>query len=264
MTIEANPTGQVRRALTADEMHRIHTTIRDATDTRNLLDAAVDALYTALLADTGRTVDQLPEGDRLRPCDYAIPTSQWQAILGAITNRAQAWGTAAEVGLELALGLMPAHYNDPQVPVPDLPLPDYRPAEHTVVLSREAVDVINDCEAHLGRLRTVYGPASTLYQDALHSWHRDLAALVTMNTGAHTQVSKDGSLSLFAHTSSGLVYALIFHGATRHCTTPGCDTLIADDATTRPSHTDAAVLNHEHTPSYPIDGPRPGTWSFHS
>jgi len=78
-----------------------------------LLSATVGALYNALLSDTGRTIDQLPEGDRLDPRDYAIPTSQWRAILAAITNRAQAWGTAAEVGLELALGLMPAHYDDP-------------------------------------------------------------------------------------------------------------------------------------------------------
>jgi hypothetical protein len=87
--------------------------------------------------------------------------------------------------------------------------------------------VINACETHLDRLRTHYGPASSTYQDALHSWHRNLTALITMNTGAHTQVSKDTNISLFVHTSSGLVYALIFHGATRRCTTPGCDALLA-------------------------------------
>ena len=264
MTTEVNPTGQVRRALTTDELHRLLAAIRDATSTRHLLAAAIGALYNALLADTGRTLNQLPEGEHIRPSDYAIPTSQWQAILTAVTGRAQAWGTATEVGLELALGLMPNHYDDPQAPVPDLPLPDYRPAEHTVTLSREAVDVIGDCEAHLGRMRAVYGPQSDAYQDALQSWHRNLAALVTMNTGVHTQVSKDGNLSLFVRTSSGLVYALIFHGATRHCTTPGCDALIADDGTARPSHTGAHVPDHEHSPTYPLDGPRPGTWSFHS
>jgi hypothetical protein len=264
MTIEANPTGQLRRTLSTDELHRILATIRDATDTRHLLGAAVGALYNALLADTGRTVDQLPQGDRIHPGDYAIPTSQWQAILAAITNRAQAWGAAAEVGLELALGLMPSHYDDPQVPAPDLTLPDYRPPEHTVTLSREALDVIDQCEAHLGRLRTVYGQASSIYQDALHSLYRNLAALLTMNSGARTRVSKDGNLSLFVRTSSGLVYALIFHGATRRCTTPGCDALLADDGAARPSHTSAPVLDHEHHPSYPLDGPRPGTWSFHT
>jgi hypothetical protein len=47
--------------------------------------------------------------------------------------------------------------------------------------------VINACETHLDRLRTHYGPASSTYQDGLHSWHRNLTALIT---GAHTQVSK--------------------------------------------------------------------------
>jgi hypothetical protein len=264
LSTAANPTSRVRRALTTDELHRILATIRDATDTRHLLNTAVAALYNALLADTSRTLDQLPDGDRIRRSNYALPTSQWQAILGAMTGRAQEWGTAAEVGLELAIALMPSHYHDPQIPVPDLTLPDYRPPEHAVTLSREAVDVIGACEAHLNRLCTAYGRASTVYQDALHSWHRNLAALVTMNTGAHTHVSKDGALSLFVHTSSGLVYALIFHGATRHCTNPGCDTPIADDGTARPSHIGAPVLDHAHTPSYPLDGPRPGAWSFHS
>jgi hypothetical protein len=234
MAVDTNPTDEIRRVLTDDEFQRIITAIRDATDTRQLLGAAMGALYNALLADTGRTLDQASEGARVRPGDYAIPTSQWQAILAAATGRAQAWGTAAEVGLELALGLMPAHYDDPQAPVPDLALPDYRPSEHTITLSREAVDVIGDCEAHLGRLHTFYGAGSAIYQDALNSWHRNLTALITMNTGAHTRVSKDGTLSLFVRTSSGLVYALVFHGDTRRCTSPDCEALIDDDGTARP------------------------------
>jgi len=264
MTTSANSTSRVRRPLTADELHTILSAVRDAADTRQLLTTAVRALYTALLADTGHTFDNLPAGEQIDPGEYAIPTSQWQAILAAITGRAHAWGTAAEVGLELALNLMPSHYDDPQTPVPDLPLPDYRPLERTLTLSREAVDVIDACETHLAQLRSFYGPASDTYQTALHSWHRNLAGLFTMNTGADTHIGKDGELSLFVRTSSGLVYGLIFHGATRHCTTSGCDALINDDGTAQPSHHGAAALDHKHTPSYPLDGPRPGGWSFHS
>jgi hypothetical protein len=79
-----------------------------------------------------------------------------------------------------------------------------------------------------------------------------------------THVACDGALSLYVSTGSGLVFGLIFHGAHRHCTAKDCHTMIRDDGTCYPSHTDAPVLDHEHTPSYPLDAPQPGTWSFHS
>ncbi len=266
-TIVTSPpqsTGQVRRALSTEELQRILHAVRDATDTRQLLTTAIGALYTALLADTGRDPTQVPDGEQVRPGDYAIPASQWQAILTAITGRAQQWGTAAEVALAAAIDYLPAQYDDPRVPAPTLTLPDYRPAQHILVLDRDAVDVIAACEAHLGRLRTFYGAGSGTYQDALHSWHRNLAALFTMTTGVHTHVGKDGPLSLIVRTSSGLIYGLIFHGATRRCTSDGCDALIADDGTTRPGHAGTRVPDHPHLPSYPLNGPRPGTWTFHS
>jgi len=257
-------TGQVRRALSTTELQHILDAVRDATDTRQLLSTAIGALYTALLADTGRDLTQLPDGQQVRPGDYAIPATQWQAILTAITGRAQQWGTAAEVALAASVDYMPAQYNDPRVPAPTLTLPDYRPAQHIVVLHRDAVDVIAACQRHLDQLRAFYGPLSDTYQDASHSWHRNLTGLFTMTTGAHTHVGKDGPLSLIVRTSSGLLYGLLFHGATRRCTSDGCDALIADDGTARPSHTGTRVLDHPHLPSYPLDGPRPGTWTVHT
>ncbi len=259
-----NPTGSKRRALTPDELHTIHVAIRDAQDTPDLRNAALGALYTALLADTGNSLHEMLEAGQLKASDYAIPTSQWQAILAAATRRAEAWGTAAQIGLDLAINLMPSHYHDPDAPTPDLPLPDYRPLSHRLTLSREAVDVIAACETHLSRLRTFYGQASATYQTALHSWHRNLAGLFTMNTGADTHITRDGDLSLFVRTGSGLVYALIFHGATRRCTDPQCEALLDDDGAARPRHSSASVLKHDHTPSYPVGAPRPGDWSFHS
>jgi hypothetical protein len=254
------PAGPDRRVLSSDDLHQIHTVIRDAANTRQLLGTALRVLYDAMSTDTEAPAEATP----IVPGRYAIPTSQWQAILTAMTSRAQAWGTAAEVGLELALNLLPTHYDDPTVPAPDLALPDYRPAEFRITLTRDAVDVIVTCEAHLAQLNDFYGPASEVYKAALHSWHRNLAAILTMNTGSNTFVSKDGELSLFVRTSSGLVYGLIFHAATRYCTSDGCDALITDDGTARPAHTGAAVRDHKHTPSYPVGAPRPGTWSFHS
>jgi hypothetical protein len=253
-----NSVAQVRKALNDHDLHRIHAAITDAADTRQLIETTLTILYAALAGNTGA------EAGQITAARYAIPTSQWLAILTAVTNRAQAWGTAVPVGLEMALTLMPGHYHDPDVPAPDLDLADYRPAEHRLTVTRGAVDVIAQVEAHLGRLHTYYGSTSETYQTALHSWHRGLAGLFSMNSGVDTQVSADGELSLFVRTASGLVYGLIFHGADRHCTTDGCDALIDDDGTTRPIRDGAPVLDHDHTPSYPVGAPRPGVWSFHS
>jgi hypothetical protein len=265
MTATANNGRIPRRALTRDELHRILAVIREATDTRQLRDTTLRTLYTILLADAGAPLDDLPDGQRINPGAFAIPTTQWQLILRAATNRAQEWGTAAEIGLELALGLMPTHYDDPDTPVPEVTLPDYRPVEHIVTFDRAALDVIAAAEAYLAKLHTAYGATSSIYQQALVSWHRNLTAVLTMNTGPHTRVTWDGELSLFVRTSSGLVYGLIFHGATRHCTQPGCHTLIADDGTAHPAGgTGATVIDHHHAPSYPLGQPPPGTWSLHS
>jgi hypothetical protein len=252
----------IRHTLSTNDLRRIHTAIRDATSIRQLLAATLDALYTALSGAT-KPAGTKPAGP-ISADQYAIPASQWQAILGAVTRRAEAWGTAAEIGLELALNLMPGRYDDPTVPAPDLRLGDYRPSEYRLSLTRAAVDVIAACETHLARLRGCYGPASEIYQTALHSWHSRLSDLLTTNTGADTQVGSDSELSLLVRAGSGLVYALIFHRDTRHCTAEGCDALIDDDGTPRPAHTGAVVLDHPHTPSYPLDAPRPGTWTFHS
>jgi hypothetical protein len=257
----------IRHTLSTNDLRRIHTAIRDATSTRQLLAATLDALYTALSGATTpagtRLAGTTPSGP-ISADQNAIPASQWQAILNAVTRRAEAWGTAAEIGLELALNLMPGRYDDPTVPAPDLRLGDYRPAEYRLTLTCGAVDVIAACEAHLARLRACYGPASQIYQTALHSWHSRLSDLLTMNNGADTQIGRDGELALLVRAGSGLVYALIFHGDTRHCTAEGCDALLDDDGTPRPAHTGAVVLDHPHTPSYPPGAPRPGTWTFHS
>ncbi|MBN1171089.1 MAG: hypothetical protein JXA67_02845 [Micromonosporaceae bacterium] len=256
----ANSTTPIRRVLRPDELHRIHTMIHDAADTRQLLVLALGVLYDALLATPGSG----PTAQPIVPDRYALPSSQWQAILTAMTRRAEAWGTAAEIGLALATGLLPGQYDDPSVPAPDLRLPDYRPAEFRITLTRDAIDVITNCEAHLDQLHRYYGPISEVYQTALHSWHRNLTVLLTINAGSDLRLSGDGPLSLFVRASSGLTCGLIFHQVTRRCTIDGCDALIADDGAARPPHTGAAVGDHQHIPSYPLAAARPGTWSLHS
>jgi hypothetical protein len=256
-------TDQYRRALTARELDTISQRIRDAADTGQLLNDGIGAVYNALLADTGRTLHSFGDGSRLDVTAFAIPATQWTAIVAAITRRAQQWGTGPLLALEL-VNLMPSTYNDPNTPTPDLPQPDYRPTTYRLHVHRDAVDVIAACEAHLTALHDYYGATSTTFQKAWQSWHHNLIGLFIRSTGVDTHISKDGPRSLYVQTSSGLVYGLIFHGATRHCTTTGCAALIDDTGTARPSHSTATVLNHPHTPSYPIGAPQPGEWSFHS
>ena len=83
-----------------------------------------------------------------------------------------------------------------------------------------------------------------------------------MALGASARVSRDSDLSLLVNTSTGFTYGVIFHPDRRRCTQPGCTALIADDGTARTRV--MACPDENHTPSYPLDGPQPGTWSFHS
>jgi hypothetical protein len=91
-----------------------------------------------------------------------------------------------------------------------------------------------------------------------------LADLFTGDLGADTHISEDGRLALLVRTSSGFTYGLIFHGRTRRCTTAGCAAVIDDTGVARPADSLAPMLDHDHTPSYPIGAPQPGEWFFHS
>jgi hypothetical protein len=103
----------IRRVLTTGELLDLYAAIDHATTTGALVTAVITGLYTVLLENTGRSIDQ--PGDPIDPTSFAIPAAQWQALADAATNRAQAWGTAAQVGLEL-VNLMPSSYEDPDLP----------------------------------------------------------------------------------------------------------------------------------------------------
>ena len=253
----------VKRPLTAVEMQTLLTAVSNATSTADLLTVAVVDLFTILLADEGKTLADFTPTDRLDPSRYAIPTVQWTALTTAITDRAAQWGTGPELALQL-VNTMPATYDDPTAAVPVLPRVDYRPEVHILEVSREAIDAIDAADAHIHALGTWYGRDSDTYLDALESWHRHLSHLFALGFGAHTRVSRDGDLSLFVQTACGLVYAVIFHRQYRRCTDPACGALIADDGTASASSSTGIVLDHEHTPTYPLGAPRPGSWSSHS
>jgi hypothetical protein len=87
----------VRRALTADELTAIIDLIDATFSTGDLLAVAIGSVYDTLLADLGLSTSTLPDGQQLDPRRFQIPSNQWQAITGAVTDRAAAWGTGAEL-----------------------------------------------------------------------------------------------------------------------------------------------------------------------
>jgi hypothetical protein len=253
----------VKRPLTDAEMEALLTAISNAASTADLLHVAVIDLYTALLADEGKTLADFNADHRLDPSRYAIPEIQRSAIETAITDRAAQWGTSAELALQL-VDLMPSSYDDPAVKAPVVPHTDHRPHLHQLEVTREAIDAMAAVDSHIGALGQFYGHDSAVYLEALESWHTQLSHLFALGFGAYTRISRDGDRSLLVRTGCGLVYGVVFHGQHRRCTDPDCGALIADDGTATAFSSTTAVRDHEHRPSYPLNGPRPGSWSFHS
>ena len=254
----------VRRALTEPELTAIIGRIDAADSTADLLAAVISSVYDTLLADSGLTLKTLPDGHQLDPRQFHIPTSQWQAITGAVTDRAAAWGTGPELAMEL-INVLPSSYDDPAAPVPDTPRTDRRPDLLHLAVSRDAVDVIAAATRHVQALATHYGPASAEHLTASSSWLAALSRLLSLGFGADTRVHRDGHLSLLVTTGSGFTYGLIFHGATRRCTAgDSCTATIAEDGTAHALWSTAVLADHVHRPSFPLDAPRPGSWSFHS
>ncbi|WP_203706117.1 hypothetical protein [Asanoa iriomotensis] len=254
----------VRRALTEAELTAIIGRIDAADSTGDLLAAVISSVYDTLLADIGLTLKTLPDGHQLDPRQFQIPTSQWQAITGAVTDRAAAWGTGPELAMEL-ISVLPSSYDDPAAPVPDTPRTDRRPDLLHLHVSRDAVDVIAAAARHVQALATHYGPASPEHLTASSSWLGGLSRLLSLGFGADTRVHHDGHLSLLVNTGSGFTFGLIFHGATRRCTAgDDCTATIADDGTAHALWSTAVLADHVHEPSFPLDAPRPGSWSFHS
>ena len=56
---------------------------------------AVVGLFTVLLADEDKTLDDFTPTHPLNPSHYAIPTAQWTALITAITGCAAQWPPSA-------------------------------------------------------------------------------------------------------------------------------------------------------------------------
>jgi hypothetical protein len=256
-----HPSDVVRRALTDAEMTRITTAVAAADSTANAVAATVTGTLTALLAPSGETLDSYSPERPVNPSRFAIPTAQWHAICEACLARADAFGGRVQAGIAL-IDLMPGSYDDPSVTVTTPPPPDQRPYEYVLTVTREATDVIAAASARCAELARCYGGGSREYLNAIQSWHAQLPKLFSMAFGASARISRDDELSLLVTTSTRFTYGIIFHPDRRRCTVPGCTALIADDGTARASG--PACPEEHHTPSFPLDAPEPGTWSFHS
>jgi hypothetical protein len=256
-------TGRACRALSSAEMTAILERIDAASSGPQIITTVLDAVFSALLASQGASLADYGPDRRLVPGQFAIPQTQWEAIVDAATGRGDAFGARVEIAMEL-LDTMPGTYDDSTAPIPPRARIDHRPSEHVVTVSRDAVDVIAAASAHCARLGAYFGTNSHQYRDATCSWQRSLSTLFSMGLGAASTVSRDGPLSLLVRTSGGYTYGIIFHPATRRCTNDGCTTWIYDTGHTHTPPGGTACTDGQHTPAYPLDAPTPGTWSLHS
>jgi hypothetical protein len=254
----------VQRALSSAELDSIAAAINAASNGPGIVDAAVTTMFTILLGTLGERLEDYGPDRRLVPGSFAIPATQWTAIAESAMARAARFGGRMSIAMEL-VDVMPASYDDPSAPVPDGPPADQRPYEHVLTVSREAADVIAAASRRCAELASYFGASSREYREATGSWQRQLSQVFSMDFGSQTRISRDGNLSLVVHTASGLVYGIFFHRTPRRCARDGCQVLIDDDGTARAAWTDAPTCpDGQHAPSYPLDAPHPGTWSFHS
>jgi hypothetical protein len=121
---------------------------------------------------------------------------------------------------------------------------------------------------HVAVLASAYGPEHKYATEAAASFARIAGQLIGWG---NVVVGRDGDLSLICHTVSkdgsvGMVFGLIFHTVRRSCTRKDCHAVINDGgkAWTFNPNTYPMCEDGQHVPSYPLDAPHPGTWSFHS
>lgn len=257
--IAAGRDAAVRRPLTDLELLAVRDAIDDdAAGPFDMVTSAVAAVFAALY---GETTGQQAGRDR-----YAIPVSQWTAIAGAITDRAAAWGAGVEAGMQLA-GLLPAFYDDPDTPSPQLGCADRRPQISRIEITRGAADTIDACHERITELGATYGCASSHYLAAASSWQNALARILGASCRGSTLVQPAGPLSLFVSADTEPGFAVTFASQPRRCTRPGCQAIRAEAADAQPlwqpATPAAPVGEHDHEPSYPLDGPQPGVWVHH-
>jgi hypothetical protein len=254
----------IQRALRAEEMSTILERI-NAADVTQLLNVAVDAVYNALLADLGLSLRGLPDGQQVDPRKFLIPARQHDQIRTAILNRSpRAGGQLLAISV---IDLLPSTYDDSGTPTSaDLAGLGTTAGGLQVSLTREAVWVITGAWHHIQALARQYGRHSQEHVEAATSWLSGLNQIINEASGPNVRVDRAaGDLSLLVHAGDDYAFTLIFHGDSRRCVAgDGCTAVIADDGSAHAPYPLTAVAEHEHAPSFPLEGPEPGTWSTHS
>lgn len=253
---------RVRRALSLEEMTSIRRQIEAAGSGPAIVTAALGAVFTALLEPLGESLSDYTEKRTLDPVRFAIPKTQWDAISDASLAKADAYGSRADVALDL-MNAMPSTYDDPNTGVPLFEVIDHRPREHVLRVSCEATNTIAAASHHCDRLAAHFGVSSAQYRDAVRTWQYCLFQLFSMGFGAEVRITREDELSLLVKSTTGFTYGITFHAEPRRCTHRGCAAVIDDDGH---AHTtgDQQMCTDGHAPSYPLDAPRPGRWSLHS
>jgi hypothetical protein len=257
-------TYRVRRALSHSELTATLDAVQVAGSTKEILAAVVQGVFGPLLKTVEESLADYGPDRTLDPDVFAIPAAQWAAIADACHARADAFGTRTEIALALA-DLMPVSYDDPTVTVALRPTIDHRPHEHVLTVSREATDEIAAVSKRCEQLGTYFGGDSPQYLDAVRTWQRGMCTVFSMTFGAATTITRHGPMSLLINSSSGYIYALVFHPDARVCTNPGCGAVIDDNGDAHAPGTGTTPCpGGRHRPSYPKDAPRPGIWQLHS
>lgn len=140
---------------------------------------------------------------------------------------------------------------------------DTRPYTFGFTITREACDTLNAMRSHVQQIGLDWGQSSPEYREAAESLARQVVTIFAQPWAEEVRVSRDGALSLLV--TGGLTYGVIWHGRRRSCTTDGCGAQIEDDGRVWTfSREHYPILEHEHTPTYPLTVAQPGSWSFHS
>ncbi|GGJ89905.1 hypothetical protein GCM10010123_19660 [Pilimelia anulata] len=246
----------IRHTYTEEQIAAIADAINGSTTPIDLLHNTIDIVYRLLLA---ADPDINPSEARvINMHRYAIPAVQWSAILHAASDRAQPWGMAVHIAVDLS-PILPPRYDDPGVPDPKITVRRYDPLVHHIDVTLPAAQVIAAANAYIDRLAAFYGQDSRYYLDAVGSWQRHLSAVFSLAcgtaNGSRTRVHRHRPLSLLVQTSSGVLYELTWNGQLRLCR--HCGATVTDDGAADGGNPDCG-----HEPSYPVDGPEPGTWTF--
>lgn len=135
------------------------------------------------------------------------------------------------------------------------------PTEPTVTWSPEGRQTWKAMAYHVAALRTAYGRHNDWTMDAALSLAH---ASTHLASWSQLRVMKDGPLSLYC-VGDSIHFGILFSSVHRRClaTDTGCKAVINDDGVAW-SYMPGDVVEHTHVLSYPLDAPKPGTWSFHS